>query len=302
MKKRKIQNKLFLLSLLSILTGCLMLVGVLAFAAESGHAVGEKCKECHTDLVKAFSMNIHSKAGAYNVKGAGCESCHGAAVNHAASGDKAAIINPGKIDSKTASATCLKCHSKGKGQMFWHGSIHESQKVGCVACHKVHSGNDKLLAKKKEIDLCLTCHINVRSEMFKRSKHPMRDSSSPSGEGKMACSSCHNAHGAKGEKLINAKSFNDKCFECHTEKKAPLLWEHSPVKEDCLTCHNAHGSSNDKMLVTKVPRLCQQCHMQGRHQTGNLGTNSVYAFNRGCLNCHPMVHGSNHPSGAVLQR
>ncbi|MDO8721666.1 MAG: DmsE family decaheme c-type cytochrome [Syntrophales bacterium] len=298
MKGREMLKKLLFLS---ILTACLMLIGAFSFAVEGGNAVGEKCKECHTDLVKSFSTNIHAKAGAYGLKNAGCESCHGAAANHISSGDKAAIVNPGKI-GEAATVGCLRCHDKGKGQMFWHGSIHESQKVGCVACHKVHGGNDRLLAKKKEIDLCLTCHADVRADMFKRSKHPLRDSSSPSGEGKMACSSCHNAHGAKGEKLISAKSFNDKCFECHMEKKAPLLWEHSPVKEDCLTCHSPHGSSNDKMLVTKVPRLCQQCHMQGRHQTGTLGANSLYAFNRGCLNCHPMIHGSNHPSGAVLQR
>lgn len=298
MKGREMLKKLLFLS---ILTACLMLIGVLAFAVEGGKANGEKCKECHTDLVKSFTTNIHARAGAYGVKNAGCESCHGEAAKHIASGDKGAIVNPGKT-GEAATALCLKCHDKGKGQMFWHGSIHESQKVGCVACHKVHGGNDRLLAKKKEIDLCLTCHADVRADMFKRSKHPLRDSSSPAGAGKMACSSCHNAHGAKGEKLINAKSFNDKCFECHGEKKAPLLWEHSPVKEDCLTCHSPHGSSNDKMLVTKVPRLCQQCHMQGRHQSGTLGTNSLYAFNRGCLNCHPMIHGSNHPSGAVLQR
>lgn len=297
MNRKKMLKKLLLLS---ALTGCLLLSGALAFAVEVANAGGEKCKDCHVELVKSFATNIHGKAGAYGYKEAGCESCHGSTDSHVASGDKTAVFNPGKVDSEAASASCLKCHSKDKGQMFWHGSIHEG--LTCVACHKVHAGNDKLLAKKNESDLCFTCHADVRADMFKRSKHPMRDSSSPTTEGKMTCSSCHNAHGAKGEKLINAKSFNDKCYECHFEKKAPLLWEHSPVKEDCLTCHSSHGSSNDKMLVTKVPRLCQECHMQGRHQTGTLGTNSLFAFNRGCLNCHGLIHGSNNPSGAVLQR
>ena len=297
--KKNIPKKFFLLSLM---TGCLVLAGAFAFAVEGGNVGNEKCKECHADVTKAFSISIHGKAGAYGAKDAGCESCHGPGDAHAASGDPAAIRNPAKADQAAASAGCLNCHSKGKGQMFWHGSIHEGQGISCVACHKVHGGNDKLLSKKTENDLCVSCHTDVRADMLKRSKHPMRDNSSLSGEGKMSCSSCHNAHGAKGEKLIDAKSFNDKCYECHFEKKAPLLWEHSPVKEDCLTCHNAHGSSNDKMLVTKVPRLCQQCHMQGRHQSGTLGTNSIYAFNRGCLNCHSQIHGSNNPSGAVLQR
>lgn len=299
MNNRETLRNLFLLS---ALTACLVLLAAPAFAVEAGYVGSDKCTECHGDLVKAFSTNIHAKAGAYGYKDADCESCHGPAGAHVGTADKAGIINPSKIDYEAASETCLKCHSKGKGQMFWHGSIHESQKIACVICHKIHGGNDKLLAKKTEVELCVSCHADVRADMFKRSKHPMRDSSSPTGEGKMTCSSCHNAHGAKGEKLIDAKSFNDKCYECHTEKKAPLLWEHSPVKEDCLTCHNAHGSSNDKMLVTKVPRLCQQCHMQGRHQSGALDTDSVYTFNKSCLNCHPMVHGTNHPSGPILQR
>ncbi len=297
--KKNIPKKFFLLLLMTV---CLVFAGAFAFAVEGGNAGDAKCLECHAEVAKSFSVSIHGKAAAYGAKDAGCESCHGPGSAHAASGDPAAIRNPAKVDQAAASEGCLNCHSKGKGQMFWHGSIHEGQGVSCVACHKVHGGNDKLLAKKTENDLCVSCHTDVRADMLKRSKHPMRDNSSLSGEGKMTCSSCHNAHGAKGEKLINAKSFNDKCYECHFEKKAPLLWEHSPVKEDCLTCHNAHGSSNDKMLVTKVPRLCQQCHMQGRHQSGTLGTNSIYAFNRGCLNCHSQIHGSNNPSGAVLQR
>ena len=299
MNSNKMLIKLFLLS---AMTGCLLMLGAMAFAVDGNYVGSEMCKVCHGDLAKAFATNIHGKAEAYGFKDAGCESCHGPAGAHITAGDKAAITNPSKIDYEAASETCLKCHQKGKGQMFWHGSIHESQKLACVVCHKIHGGNDKLLSQKNENELCIGCHSDVRAAMFKRSKHPMRDSSSPTTEGKMTCSSCHNAHGARGEKLIDAKSFNDKCYECHSEKKAPLLWEHSPVKEDCLTCHNAHGSSNDKMLVTMVPRLCQQCHMQGRHQTGTLATNSAYAFNRGCLNCHPMIHGSNHPSGPVLQR
>ena len=299
MSKRRVQSKFFLIAMLCI--GILKLTTAV-YAAKAGFVGNEICKECHGDVVKAFTTNIHNKADRYGYRDAGCETCHGTAGDHVVSGDIDAIVNPMKLPYEEASATCLTCHAKGKSQMYWHGSIHQSQGVACTGCHKVHGGNAKLLAKPYENDLCLGCHVMLRADLLKRSKHPMRDASTPSGEGKMTCSSCHNSHGASAEKLISAKSFNDKCYECHFEKKAPVLWEHSPVKEDCLTCHNAHGSSNDKMLVTKIPRLCQQCHMQGRHQTGALGMNSTYAFNRSCLNCHSMVHGSNNPSGAVLQR
>lgn len=286
------------LLIFSLMILCLAPVGEVAAAEYIG---SDKCAECHGDLAKAFNLNVHSKADMYGEKG-GCESCHGPGMAHAAAGDKSAIINPMKVEIEKSTEMCLECHDKEKGRMFWPGSAHSMGGVGCVACHMVHSNKMGLLAKGDEKEVCFACHREIRSSLLKRSHHPMRDSSTPSTMGKMTCSSCHNPHGAMSDKLIAAKSINDKCYECHMEKKAPVLWEHSPVKEDCLTCHSAHGSSNDKLLVTKIPRLCQQCHMQGRHQSGTLATNSTYAFNRSCLNCHPMVHGSNAPSGPVLQR
>jgi DmsE family decaheme c-type cytochrome len=289
-------NRLILVPALA--AGLLLVLGASALAAET---FGAACADCHEETVKIFAGNIHSKIAYYGEEGS-CESCHAGASNHAESGDPSQVVNLGKVEAEKASETCLECHVKDKNQMFWPGSVHESQQLGCTSCHSVHGGQEKLLARADQKDVCFTCHFDVRADMLKRSKHPLRDSSTPSMEGKMTCSDCHNPHGARSEALIDAKSINDKCYECHFEKKAPLLWEHSPVKEDCLICHNPHGSSNDKLLVTKVPRLCQECHMQGRHQSGTLAENSVFAFNRGCLNCHPQVHGSNNPSGVVLQR
>jgi DmsE family decaheme c-type cytochrome len=197
---------------------------------------------------------------------------------------------------------CRECHGKDRNQKFWRGSAHEAQEVGCASCHAVHGGQEKLLAKAGQNATCFTCHLDVRADVLKRSTHPLRDASRLDLAGTITCSSCHNPHGAPSKALIDARSINDKCYECHTEKRAPVLWEHSPVKEDCLICHAPHGSSNDKLLVAKVTRLCQECHMQGRHQSGTLAPSSMFALNRSCLNCHPQVHGSNNPSGTVLQR
>lgn len=282
--------------------GALLLFAALVLGASVASAEDANvCAECHEGTVKAFAGNIHSKLAQYG-ESQNCEACHSGAAQHAEDGDTTKVVNLAKVDSELASEVCLVCHDKGKEQMLWQGSMHESQDLGCTTCHQVHGNRDGLLAKDDQKDVCFTCHFDVRADMMKRSKHPMRDSSTPTGEGKMTCSSCHNPHGARSEAMVDAKSINDKCYECHFEKRAPVLWEHSPVKEDCLVCHNAHGSSNDKLLVAKIPRLCQECHMQGRHQSGTLAENSVFAFNRSCLNCHAQIHGSNSPSGAVLQR
>jgi DmsE family decaheme c-type cytochrome len=262
--------------------------------------IGAECSDCHEKVVSSFASNVHA-----HVRAAGpairCDSCHAGAREHAETGDPAKVLNPSKVEGERASEACLACHGTERGRTFWRGSVHEEH--GCAACHSVHGQPSATSIAKPSGDAgCYVCHPGVRADVRKRSHHPLRDSASLSLDGKMTCSSCHNPHGAQSERLIDARSVNDKCYECHTEKKAPVLWEHSPVREDCLICHNAHGSSNDKLLTTRVPRLCQECHMQGRHQSGTLPMNSTFATNRSCLNCQPQVHGSNHPSGTVLQR
>ena len=55
-------------------------------------------------------------------------------------------------------------------------------------------------------------------------------------------------------------SVAEACTSCHTEMRGPVLWEHTPVRENCATCHDPHGSSNDRMLVVRQPMVCQRCH------------------------------------------
>ena len=49
----------------------------------------------------------------------------------------------------------------------------------------------------------------------------------------MACSDCHNPHGAMADFALVGRTLNDTCFTCHAEKRGPYLWEHAPVSEDC---------------------------------------------------------------------
>lgn len=289
--------------LLCLVGAAMLCLSGQAMAADGAGYVGAKtCLGCHEKMTKTFEKNIHSKAKYWDAGAKSCESCHGPGSSHAESGDPAKIQNPAKLSVEDASKACLSCHKNAMGQRYWQGSAHESMNVSCVACHSVHNNNGKMLKESSEAATCYKCHPEQRSFSMKRSSHPMRDSSKGNGQGKMSCSSCHNAHGTQTGKLIAANSINDKCYECHQEKKAPVLWEHSPVKESCLNCHSAHGSNHEKMLTAKEPRLCQQCHEQGRHQTLAGEAGSFFVINRGCSNCHAQIHGSNHPSGQKLKR
>jgi DmsE family decaheme c-type cytochrome len=146
------------------------------------------------------------------------------------------------------------------------------------------------MLKQPQMLLCTSCHLQKKAQLLRPGHMPMR-------EGKMQCTSCHNPHGTPNDKMLLQTSVNQNCYTCHAEKRGPYLWEHAPVRENCLNCHDAHGSINEKMLKVKQPLLCQQCHQTSSHPGPAYPAQSRYAFNQGCMHCHPTIHGSIHPSG-----
>lgn len=277
----------------------------------------DACKDCHEKQANDFSHTVHAKiqtAGFWKDRVTGCESCHGPGKAHAAEGDPAKIKNPAKMKPNDASATCQVCHSQMNEHAMWRGSKHESAGVSCISCHSSHhpqpapnpgqlfanaQAETKMLRMRTEAETCYQCHGDMRKAQFQRSTHLFRNEDR---EMRVSCSSCHEPHGSIGPRLMRTASVNETCYTCHAEKRGPFLWEHSPTRENCITCHKPHGSNNTNLLVARAPMLCQQCHIQGRHQTVPGRPNSGFAMNRACLNCHSQIHGSNHPSGVNLQR
>jgi DmsE family decaheme c-type cytochrome len=265
----------------------------------------ETCAECHSDVADSLAKTPHGKSGFAHLSNLGCETCHGPGSLHA--DDPDVVANQPRVAALSAaeqSAMCQGCHG-GEGQFFWSGSRHEVRGLSCLDCHSVHSFRSETAQLKEAapVEQCLTCHKDVRAELFKRSHHPIR-------EGKIACIDCHNPHGSQSEKMVRAASINDQCYSCHTEKRGPFLWEHAPVRERCTNCHTPHGSNHLKLQKTSVPYLCQQCHSNTRHP-GTLYDRTTLAdgtrpsnrdFSRACLNCHSAIHGSNHPSSPYLGR
>jgi predicted CXXCH cytochrome family protein len=94
------------------------------------------------------------------------------------------------------------------------------------------------------------------------------------------------------------------------------------VADDCTNCHTPHGSAKAPLLKARVPFLCQECHSGDHAAQQNSGANLANGLNvlaagtqqfgsisprsqlqaRACLNCHVLIHGSNHPAGAKFQR
>lgn len=282
----------------------------------SAYAGSDVCAECHEDRVASFQSSPHGIKADPRRPAAKqqCETCHGPGKAHADSGGGKGVggiigLSPtSPLPAEKKNAQCLQCHAGSTGGLrltraLWDGSPHQMRGLSCSNCHTVHAPKTVI----SEPDTCGQCHKNIKAQLLRPSHHPIR-------EGKLKCTNCHNPHGTVADKLITANFVNEKCYECHAEKRGPFLWEHVPSIENCLTCHTPHGSSHEKLLVARRPFLCQTCHSNSRHpgtlyslRPGQEGM-SVYVvqnnrlFNRACQNCHSQIHGSNHPSGKALLR
>ncbi|MFQ6371619.1 DmsE family decaheme c-type cytochrome [Shewanella sp. YIC-542] len=262
----------------------------------------DSCLMCHRQNAKVMAIfdGVHGQATTARSPMAGlqCEACHGPQGKHN-KGGKEPMIGFGrqsKLPAAAQNSVCQGCH-KDAQQMNWHNSVHNLEEVACVDCHQIHTANDPMLNKLTVNDACSSCHRREKADMNKRSSHPLKWQ-------QMTCIDCHAPHGSPNEATLKEASVNDTCYGCHAEKRGPFLWEHAPVTESCITCHNPHGSMNEDLLQLRAPQLCQQCHANDGHASRVVAEGGVDAFGgaESCLNCHSQIHGSNHPSGSLLQR
>ncbi len=294
--------------------------------------IGRDCQQCHAPEVESFPMNVHGKSARFltDERAASCVVCHKNGDRHAETSTRSKMGedpgNPAKMESGRANGACLQCHSGDRHLFDWQGGKHDRSDMSCMSCHSVHHNKfsqevlaarrraleegqtlgltdagfpDKMLSSLTVEETCLRCHTDKRKALYQRSTHLFRTENR---QMKVGCVSCHNPHGGEGRKMLAASSPNQLCYQCHAEKRGPFLWEHDPVQQDCLTCHAAHGSNNVSLLTRRSHQLCQQCHvnMLPRHST--VAGFDVFTFNRGCVNCHSQIHGSNHPSGRTFTR
>ncbi len=248
---------------------------------------GTLCVSCHTDRTAELSqhpldMEV-SEAVATRVEDLGgvlgpdglltCMSCHDP---HLSTGDTLL-----RAEGEDGGSPCESCHEEraaaiGEGR---HG------KVGCASCHGMHVAPDldlEDLSSRIGPAACLACHTQGRSDndapqVSVRGSHPLGvglggRSDMPGIGGRMACSTCHNAHGA-GSRLLRRKSIPDLCISCHSAQRSVFGSEHDaalvPVARSnttCVSCHDAHGVGRGSMLVRIKPgenpanARCLSCH------------------------------------------
>ena len=323
------QAVLLLIQALALLCASALLATEL-FAQQSSASADKvfkgdaRCTRCHDgeDGSPVLEIAKSKHGGSAKISGMTCTSCHGeseAHVNKPANATERPKpdIHFGKGKHATPAAvreqSCMSCHGSDRNLAFWQSGRHKTNDVACDSCHLVHPAKTPPLRKDNptvspfvtterqlQYETCTTCHKQIRSQLLKPSHHPII-------EGKLACSDCHNPHGALSKAMVKAESIPQLCTSCHAEKRGPFVWGHPPVEENCLACHNSHGANHARLLQQKSPNLCQDCHDASRHPgtiydatSGNWGqtniTPNTRLIARGCVNCHSQVHGSNAPA------
>lgn len=283
--------------------------------AESGEI--KPCIECHEGYY-AITRTKHAvkndartpmakgKSLTGNEEDAMCGSCHGDLTEHLKTPRKAGlvpVVYGSKAPSEPQNEACLNCHQSGS-RTHWQGSKHDQTKTACASCHRLHASKDPVLVAETQASVCFSCHQDRRAALHRISTHPTKT-------GFFACSSCHAPHGSSTRASLQKNSVNETCYTCHAQLRGPFLWEHRSAQDDCTNCHDPHGTNITPMLKTRMPYLCQQCHQTAHGSTafgaevlpgGPSTANAHRVVGNSCTNCHMKIHGTNHPSGARLQR
>ncbi len=287
--------------------------GVLLLLSAAMHAApasDQLCLGCHSEAAWPGLHEIFE--GSHGITddprtpqaGDGCSSCHGAAGEHPRNpinvGPEVSFGPKHRASVDAQNGACLGCHQSDA--RHWDGGTHAIEDVVCGDCHDAHVRREEVLIRTEQAGVCYDCHQDVRAQVRLPSRHPIE-------EAKTVCSDCHVPHGSVKPGELAGINLNDTCLECHEDQRGPFLFEHPPVAEDCSNCHVPHGAVHEPLLDARGPHLCQQCHVANFHPSdlvsgGGLpgGRASSLLLGRNCMNCHPKVHGSNHPSGARLTR
>ena len=289
------------------------------------------CRACHgeswvTPLLTVYQTRHGNKADA---RTPGCQDCHGKSEAHAKDpGTSPDVVFGAKSKhlstADARSASCLGCHeSKVLPRTNWTGSQHEARGVACNDCHNIHAPRAESAEQGDAGRSLLHVPQGAARADPPRLGAPAGGDEPGEHRRRWPVRTATTRTARPGPKLLVKNSVNETCYTCHPERRGPFLWEHAPVADNCTNCHTPHGSTNAPLLKTRAPWLCQECHSGDHAQSGQQRRQSgrrqrdddqrAAAAGRGrrrarrsraraCLNCHVLIHGSNHPAGAKFQR
>ena len=166
----------------------------------------QTCLTCHNNpTVTSILGTAHgdsSVAGSPFANQA-CESCHGASPDHVSTMQAPAVVFEGSqrysvSEVEVQNQMCLNCH-QSRDTVHWSASEHQAADLACVTCHTIHASQTCCIERASgDEGICLTCHLEQRSQLNRRSHHPVA-------EGLMSCNDCHNPHGSDTVAMLTSQ-------------------------------------------------------------------------------------------------
>jgi Tfp pilus assembly protein PilF len=185
--------------------------------------VQAECLRCHMSAVQ------HSDPGTINRyrglpflhAGITCESCHGDTQPHLATGGKAAVVNPSKLNANLRDSICISCHLEGdiSVERAGHSALDfkPGDSISDYVSYFVYGGQ---AATKRGVS-------EVEQLSLSKCKRTSGDA--------MSCMSCHDPHYTPEGAGEKAAFYRRKCLTCHTGNTFAVA--HHPENPDCVSCH-----------------------------------------------------------------
>jgi predicted CXXCH cytochrome family protein len=189
------------------------------------------CLHCHATAVLTSLPGARNHFGAqpFLYGGITCQSCHGDAVAHVASGGRAPILNPANLSPSRRDSVCLQCHLEGETAVHMPGrslsAFLPGEDLSDYVTHFVHAG-----------ELGADGRATSQWEALLQSECKRK-----SGD-RLTCTTCHDPHSSPpAEQRVSY--FRSRCLNCHG---APaFVNQHHADQPDCSGCHMPREKTGD---------------------------------------------------------
>lgn len=218
------------------------------------------CLHCHSTGVQTSLPGARNHFGAqpFLYGGITCQSCHGDASAHLASGGRAAILNPAKLAPSRRDSVCLQCHLEGETVVNVPGrslsAFLPGEDLSDYVTHFVHAGELGPAGRATSQWEAL-----LQSECKKKSGD------------RLTCTTCHDPHSSPaGQQRVSY--FRSRCLTCHG---APdFVSKHHPERADCSGCHMPRETAGDvaheQVTDHRIQRRSMLALDQAAAQAGDL--------------------------------
>jgi len=188
------------------------------------------CMRCHMSSVQRADPGSHNRyqGPPFLHGGITCERCHGDTAVHVATGGKAPVVNPIKLDPERRDSVCINCHLEGDTSVEHDGrsvlDYKPGDRISDFVSYFIYAGenvNGRGVSEIEELNLSKCKRVN--------------------GD-RMSCMSCHDPHYTPSAK-DRSSFYRAKCLACHSQKK--YLTSHYPGTPDCTGCHMPSGNAKN---------------------------------------------------------